>query len=303
MWGVEWDVADENLDLGSLELAYSINNDQRWIPLPLGTPAARGKRTWNLPEEIFIVAVGMKARDKAGNEAHTSIVLRPGEGDARDAAKAPPRENVRYVNSRRFELDFEVENVGKSKLKAVEIWFTPDNGRTWTTYKEVSPPQGPFDVEVARDGWFGFKLVAVSGAGLAGPRPREGDKPDLYVQVVTTKPEVQIVGADLKPGDGPGKLTLRWQVTDKNKIDAAKVSYAESPIGPWKAIEQNVVPYGPLEWEIPKGAPYQLYFRVECRDQAGNIGSAVTPNPVALDFQVPKVRLKGVKAKQANPER
>jgi RNA polymerase sigma factor (sigma-70 family) len=317
---VEWQVTDENLDVNSLELAYRVNNDSRFIPLPPGSydefvatlrrvnndsrfiplpppRSARGEQAWGLPDKTRSVEVRMKARDKAGNEVTGMIALPP--GGTRSEARSP--DNVRYVNSRRFELDFEIENVGKSNVKAVEIWTTRNGGSMWMPYKEV-PPQGPFDVEFACDGRFGFKLVAVSGAGLSGPRPKEGDEPDLWVEVDTVKPEVQILGADLEHGDGPGKLTLRWKVTDKNKPDLVKVSYAESPSGPWKAIDRKVAVDGPLEWEIPKDAPYQLYFRIDCFDLAGNGGGAITPNPVVLDHNVPRVRLKGVKAKEATRE-
>jgi RNA polymerase sigma factor (sigma-70 family) len=313
---IEWEVMDENLDVSGLELAYCVNNDQRFLPRP-PPRSARGEQTWDLPDKSRSVEVWMKARDKAGNETVSTITFVPGEAQSKDAEKARPHDNVRFVNSRKFELDCEINNVGKSKVKHVEIWVTNNGAETWKLLREVAPGS-PYGVEVPGEGRYGFTLVAVSGAGAAAPRPRAGDEPQVWVEVDETRPELTNLAVGVGKEDGHDVLKIEWKgaegpphpvthlsvahfgATDKNLApDPITISYAEKREGPWKPVAEKLPNTGRYAWRFPADLPAEIYVRVEAVDRAGNVGSLATPGPVLIDTQVPMIRLKGVKASGA----
>ena len=60
---------------------------------------------------------------------------------------------------------------------------------------------------------------------------------------------------------------------------------------------------GHFTWRMPASPdaplPPQILVRVEAIDQAGNIGSATTPNPISTDLSIPKARVIGVTGAKA----
>jgi hypothetical protein len=298
---VDWNVFDENLDLPSLRLDYRPAGGRDWTPLPV-IQMAQGKHSWN-PNINGRVEVRLQVRDKAGNESEAVIPIVPAGVNPMSGGGVPgagsvaerPQGNLFYVNSLSFNLDYELENVGKSNVKHVEIWRTIDRGRTWVKYKDA-PPQSPFRIDVAGDGRYGFIVVAVSGAGLAGPRPRGGEEPEIWVEVDTTPPVVRLLSVDPGQGADQGRLTIRWTATDKNlALQPILISWAEKPEGPWNAIVETRLPNdGKYIWVVPETHPYQFYVRVEAIDVAKNVGSEMTSKPVAVDTKIPRAKIKGV---------
>jgi hypothetical protein len=304
---VDWTVSDENLDVSGLRLDYRPAGGREWFPLPI-IQTAQGKHSWN-PNVSGRVEVRLQARDKAGNEAETTITLVPaganpvggGAGPAQGGGADRPQDNLFYVNSRKFNLDYELDpsTVGKSQVKQVEIWYTNDLGRTWKLYKEA-PPQAPYLVEVAGEGRYGFAVVAVSGVGRAGPRPSNGDVPEVWVEVDTTVPKVRLISVDPGQGVDQGRLTIRWTASDKNLAQQPiSILYAEMPEGPWKPIAESLPNDGRYIWAVPETHPFQFYVRVEAIDLAKNVGHEATLKPVAVDTKVPKARIKGVMPAEA----
>ena len=172
-------------------------------------------------------------------------------------------------------------------------------------YKEDHPPQPPYIVEVPTEGRWGFTLIARSGVGLGLPAPKAGDPPQVWVEVDTTKPVVNIVGVEMGRGPDTGTVTVRWTAVDKhlaaNPITISYMDGAAGPSGQWLPMTSTAVPNdGRYVWHIPdangqQSLPPQILVRVEAVDQAGNLGYADTPNPVSTDLSIPKVRVNGVR--------
>jgi hypothetical protein len=286
--GVEWDVRDDNLDLTSFRLEYRIPGGADWLPLAV-EGAASGQHHWN-PGTNAGIEVRLRVRDLAENwaEGTTRVSL---SGDAGDPGRPPDPGNapVRFVNSKRFNLNYEIKEKGPSGVAHVELWYTPD-GRNWQLYRKDAP-SGPFVVEVLNEGRYGFTLVARSGVGLGERPPQVGEPPQLWVEVDMTRPVVRLLGADVDRASDMRNLTIVWTAADKNLgRQPITLSYAEQPDGQWTTIEK-VENTGRYVWQMPSGVPYRFYVRVEARDQAGNVGEAQTQNAVLVDLSRPKARV------------
>src|SRR5690606_22332494 len=110
-----------------------------------------------------------------------------------DSFRAPQGQNARMVNSKSFELDYEIESIGPSGIAKVELWGTRDEGRTWTSYGIDNDNRSPMRVNVEGEGLYGFRITVQSGSGLASPTPRGGDAPELWIAVDLVAPQVQLV--------------------------------------------------------------------------------------------------------------
>ena len=217
----------------------------------------------------------------------------PGPSPATPPAPDGPGKDV-MVNTRRIELNFKIDDVGSSKVKAVEVWYTQD-GRTWQKTPDDAPPEPPYVVNVPSEGRYGFTLIARSGVGLALPAPKTGDQPQVWVEVDETKPKVSIVGVEVGRGPDTGFITVRWNATDKHmSANPVTISYVDATAGAsgqWQIMGANVANDGRYVWRMPDGLPPQILVRVEAIDQAGNVGQDDTAKPVSTDLSIPKARV------------
>lgn len=208
----------------------------------------------------------------------------------------PPGVRPRILNSRRFELAYDVESVGPSGIGRVELWGTRDGGRNWSSFGVDEDRQTPLLVSVDEEGIFGFRVVVTSGAGLGGDPPKSGDAPDIWIGVDLTKPACRIVSA--RPSaDHPGRLSIRWEATDMLLADRpVSLFYSSTPDGPWTPIAVELENTGEYAWAADGQRATKVYLRLEVRDAAGNLGIFESREPVSLDPLRPSVRIREVRA-------
>ncbi|HVS40322.1 MAG TPA: hypothetical protein VMS17_32495 [Gemmataceae bacterium] len=302
MVGVEWEASDTNLDVTTLRVDYRAAGGD-WQPLPIKQTAS-GSYSWN-PGTTASLEARIQVQDKAHNPAEyktpPSGDLRTGGGPAPvpGAGTAPPPPdgpaNPIMVNSKRFELNFKIDDVGSSKVKAVEVWYTQDGGRSWQKKEQDAQPDPPYIVSVEKEGLYGITLIARSGVGLALPPPKAGDPPQVWVQVDVTKPKVNLVGVEVGRGPDTGYITVRWNARDEHMAaNPITISYADASAGenaPWQVMVANTANSGQYVWRMPEGLPPQILVRVEAIDQAGNIGQDQTVKPISTDLSIPKARV------------
>lgn len=296
--GVKWEIRDDNLDLRTFVLEYRPAAAADWIRLDAQRIAA-GQHVWN-PNSNAALDVRLMVRDLAGNEGKASTNIGAGERprytgpaaeDRRPLPAASNTVNVRFVNSKRITLNYDLQNVGKSGVSVVELWMTLD-GRSWQMESSQQNPKPPFEFDVADERRYGFTLIAKSGVGFGDPPPRVGDPPQIWVEVDVTKPVVQLESVTAGRGPDLGKLTVLYRASDRNLAEKPiTISYAEKADGPWTPIVKGEENTGRHVWQMPPEVPYQMFVRVEAVDRAGNIGSQDTPQPVAVDLSQPKVRV------------
>jgi hypothetical protein len=208
----------------------------------------------------------------------------------------PPGERPLMVNSRSFDLEYEVDGIGPSGIAKVELWGTRDGGHTWSSYGVDSDNRSPIRANVDGEGLFGFRIVVQSGNGLGGLPPHAGDAPDLWVTVDLTKPNVRLV--DATAGDGPhsGELLIRWEASDA-ALAARPITllFSDRPGGQWSIIAAGLENTGGYAWRPDSRAPDHIYLRVEARDEAGNIGTFEASQPVTLDRIRPEGHIRAVR--------
>ena len=140
-----------------------------------------------------------------------------------DAGSAMKRAPVRFSDSKRFSLSYELEAVGSQGVEAIELYGSLDHGGTWTLWGQDPDRSSPFDIETKGEGVFGFRIVVVGGNGLASPRPLAGEAPDMFVVVDRTRPSIRFTGAKYGEGDRTGGLVMRYECTDTNLPDDRSV--------------------------------------------------------------------------------
>src|SRR5262249_3232270 len=159
-------------------------------------------------------------------------------------------------------LAYDVGNVGLSKLAGIDVYFTHDGGQ-WEHYPDLVRPTGTVPMTVAKDGRYGFTLIARSNAGLAKQPPKAADQPQLWVEGDTFGPEAklhprQVVG---------GERELGWVTADRNLADRpVTLEGAPAASGPWTLIKSGLGRVGPYYWAPGEGVPAKVYLRLTACD-------------------------------------
>ena len=198
---------------------------------------------------------------------------------------------LRYLNSSRASLQYEISRVGPSGIGSVEVWMTRDDGQTWFKAAEDPDLQPPVQVEFPGEGVYGLTLVVRSRAGLGRQPPQPGEPPELRVEVDLTPPYAELYNVEADP-QRRDCLILLWSATDKNlAANPITLKWAERESGPWQVIAADLPNTGRYVWKMPDHLPYLVYLRLEARDLAGNLAVAQTPKPILVDLQEPEVKL------------
>jgi len=169
---------------------------------------------------------------------------------------------------------------------------TQDNGTKWRKYGNDLDRKSPFQVEVPKDGVYGFALRVRSGVGLAADPPQPGEKPSIVISVDQSPPSVQLLPVQQGQGAALNQLQIHWKVTDDNPADKPiALYYAANQEGPWEPINGWQDNLGSYNWTVGAGVPTKLYIRVVARDAAGNVSRAETDRPIIVDLAKPSARI------------
>ena len=216
-------------------------------------------------------------------------------GNSVTIAGLPPGERPRMVNSRLFELEYDIDSVGPSGIARVELWGTRDGGKTWRSFAVNYNKRSPLLVSVDEEGVYGFRVVVTNGSGLGGIPPKSGDVPDLWIGVDLTKPTARIVSAQQGVDAEAGQLIISYRADDKMlAARPVSLSFAETHGGPWIPIASGLENTGRYAWPVDSRTPSQFFLRLEVRDEAGNVGVHETADPVTIDQARPTIRVRDV---------
>jgi hypothetical protein len=204
--------------------------------------------------------------------------------------------NIRDTNSRRFELDYVVETAVDVGLARVALWYTKDQGHSWTLYGEDTDQVSPFLVEMNEDGVFGFKIVAEAQHGVTSGAPKAGVPADIWIRIDATPPTGRISTARFGRGESLGALQIFWESHDDLPATGpVTLLYGETAQGPWRVIADGLQPQGQYDWRVGANVPAEIYLRLEVRDQAGNITSDTLRDPIASNGLAPQSAIRGMR--------
>jgi hypothetical protein len=215
--------------------------------------------------------------------------------------RTTPRHKI--VMTRQFQIGYKLDDIGPSGISEVQLFITEDNGRKWWKYGNDPDQKSPFDVEVPRDGVYGFAIRVSSGAGLTPEPPANGEPPEIIVAVDQTPPAIELQPIQQGKGANANRVVIRWKMTEDHPADKPiSIYYAASANGPWEPItgwKEDL--NGAFEWVVGPGVPNQFYIRVMGRDVAGNVGKVDTTAPIIVDMTRPSARIVDVEATSVTP--
>ena len=201
---------------------------------------------------------------------------------------------VRYSDSERFSLEYELEAVGSQGVEAIELYGSTDEGRSWKLWGRDPDRRSPFDIETREEGVFGYRIVVVGGNGLASPRPQAGETPDIVVVVDKKQPDVRLTGAKYGEGDRIGALVVLYECSDANLTPRPiTLSFSPNLDGPWTTIAAGLSNDGDYVWPADPQLPRQFYLRIDATDQSGNIGTYILDQPIDAQGLAPRARIRG----------
>ncbi len=211
-----------------------------------------------------------------------------------DVSTASSLAPVRFSDSVRFSLEYEVEAIGSAGADAIELYGSIDDGKTWRFWGADPDKVSPFDIETKEEGAFGFRIVVVGGNGLTSPRPLSGETPDITVVVDQSRPSVRISGARYGEGDRVGSLVIQYECSDPNlKKRPIALAFSDKPDGPWTTIAAGLANDGLYVWPADPGLPRQMYLRVDATDRSGNVGTYILDRPIDTQGLAPRARIRG----------
>ena len=219
----------------------------------------------------------------------------PAASNSSSTASKPNGIEPMHCSSRAFSLDYAIDNDPGAPIANIELWGTTDSGITWDRWGTDPDRESPFDIEVASEGLFGFKMVIVGANGLAGRRPLPTDKADAWILVDTAIPKARILSALNGKGSEAGTVVIEYQAIDDHFPERPiSIYYAESPKGPWIPATQGARNNGRFVWTTDPSLPEKVFLRLDAVDSAGNAGTHVLDLPVDVQGSAPRGRIQGI---------
>lgn len=213
---------------------------------------------------------------------------------AEKPVESPTSVSEQLVGNLRVSLNYAIDGIVPSAVTKLEAYAVHEDSRRWMKIGEDSDRTSPIEVTLPAEGRWGIHL-AVSAAMRPAAPPTANEQPDWWIEVDTTAPLVSIDSATLGQGDETGLLVLQWSIRDKHlKSDTVDAYWSSHAEGPWQPIARGLRAEGPYRWPIPREAGARVFIKIEAQDRAGNVGRAVTPQPVSLEAPRPRGRVLGI---------
>jgi hypothetical protein len=235
------------------------------------------------------------------NPFHSFTANRPTEPVANPAAAGsvgpPPGVQLRWINTRVFQLAYDTRSAGSTGNLAVELWGTRDGGKSWQSFGKDPKGQSPMLVTAPEDGIYGFRMSVQNGPDTAGRPPLAGETPGIWIGIDLTRPSGRITRAQQGSGRDGDKLIIDWEASDNHELAAKPISlsYSERLGGPWTTMATDLENSGRYAWQLAGSLPQRMYLRLEVHDAAGNMGIYETPEPVSLNLSSPAAQLRDLR--------
>lgn len=340
--GVEWAAADENLDTRDAKaVTLEVRRAQggAWQKITSRTFRTTDSYKWDLkPSDVLEVRVTVK--DRAGHEGVSPIVRVPGDGvpgvgvgrgpdtwppratdpltrPGGEAGTGVPQPSIFYVNTLKFDVDYAVQRMGRSGVKAAHLFVQREQG-TWQPAKNspfpvsLKPADGgqtlslPFEAE--REGLYGFYVIPESGAGKRSADPRKADQPMVFVDVDTTAPFAKITGVQVTAGARGPQVEINWNVADRNLMPRpVSLEYSvDKTAETWREIKYQLEnnlgrDTGRYVWEVPDENLWKFWVRIRAVDKAANTATHVWTEEVIVDLEKPTAGIQKVRGGKDGP--
>jgi hypothetical protein len=213
-----------------------------------------------------------------------------------------PIQHFPVTNSRTFELEYDVADLGTGHVSRVVLWYTLDNGSHWQMYGTDPDNKSPFLVEVDGEGVYGFRLLVYDDLGQSGRIPQPGDAPDQSVRIDVTPPQAKLVNVDVKDESGRIRVLISWTASDETLTDRPIQLFAAPTLdGPWLEITEQLPNDGMFTWEPSQRLSAQTYLQLRVTDRAGNTATHELPQPIGRLGREPVGVIRGLRPVPPKP--
>ena len=265
---------------------------------PLGTRSPAALTSSNSPPTDAASPPATAASGDLGSRSRVPTesvgVSQQTQADSKEPS-LPPGVSLRMVNSRVFELEYELG--ASSGVGRVELWATRDGGQTWQCWGPDADNRSPMIVSVPEEGVYGFRVMASSDPRAPPSGPAPGEKPDMWIGADWTRPTGRITAVQTMSAAQPAQVVIRWEASDRYLADRP-ISLFYSPTGAggsWTAIATALENTGQFTWTTPAHTPDRIYIRLEIRDRAGNLTVDQTREAVNVGQPAERAKIRDVR--------
>lgn len=215
--------------------------------------------------------------------------------------RAPAQDPARilYSKSRAFRIPY-TAGANEANLKQLQLFYSLDQGKSWQPAAVVAPREGAFRFAAERDGLYWFTVQTTDLQNRLFPPSLDGADTRLKVIVDTQPPTVTL---DPLPPRG-GEVGVAWTVRDENLAlalpDAVSLEYLPAGARDWLPLAIN--PAANQHYFPPQSAG-PVRVRLRARDQAGNLGEALTTVAPGGQAPAPPERPQEVAGAPLDPNR
>ncbi len=294
--GVElkWRLSDEYAADDCVSIEMSPDGGESWGVIAKSRPAV-GSYTWTLPdpkksdpkkaERPGPVRFRLSGRDLAGNEARVEskeLVYddRPPFVHASgQPATAGAEVTVAYAAK---------EGEG-ARLESVRAYVSTDGGATWSEAAVDADGVSPLVWRAGQSGKYGMFLAGTDRAGNAAPAPAPGADPQITFEV-RVGPKVKLFTFDTVGFyKGGSSEPVRWEVKGEGLGErCVTLEYSLDGGETWEVVAKDQPPSCELSWTLPRADTEKALVRVTARNQAGEVGRAVSGRPFTIDSTPPR---------------
>ncbi len=257
------------------------------------------------------VATSLRTAPASRDPAFT---LTSAPGAAQSTSRRTDLPEIHYTKEPQVTIEYEIENQGPSGISKIEVYLTRDDGRTWMKWQDLTRTEAgrgdnsqervlPVTLRLPEpDGLYGFRIVPYSGVQLSHGAPANGDAPEIRILADRTAPFIELFKPEPDAKDH-NILVLQWRANDGNLADQPiRIFWSDNVNGEWKSVvttstDGSVANTGRYAWNVPPGLPLKVFLKIAAEDKAGNVGEAITPQPLAVDLHKPVGRIKAIAGK------
>ncbi|MDQ7778524.1 MAG: tetratricopeptide repeat protein [Planctomycetota bacterium] len=297
---ITWDAQDDNIgERPVATVEVSRDGGSSW-ELVGANERARSSIAIILPsQEISALLVRITARDLADNQVQAETEKPITVVRKTDGAQPAPGPNAlppARSNSRIFNIDYEVE-VGESGLKAVVLWYTEDDGKSWKFYGYDTDLQTPIVFSAPKDGVYGFYIIAYNMAdGARRPEPAPGTQPDKTTFVDSEPPSLVIASPrTCQCFAGGTQMEIAWIAQDDLLVEVPiALFYRENDDKPWTLIARVKEANGTYGWNLPFFNTKNMSVKVTVDDLGKNTTESIVGG-ITVDSMEIRPRIREIK--------